>query len=429
MRRYLVHALLFLVVSNLAVTPSVAVRGTTKIMTRRSLQQVAKDPITPPEKKESKDNLAQDKAEKEDVVPKESEPKKGAKKEKKACKKAAAKVKKAKKDTRRQLQTTEEVEENIFAGDVAKLMYCSQGELSATQCANLAGIPSDGKVASVLKIGLVHSDQKHPQTIVEEAQAILDSGEIESRFVGCKDMDIPPPLIPPKKSDSKTSGPSENAGTRRTLARLSTTHNHRMLPLDEHEVILRTPEEEIDVVGVDFHNLMIVRGGCENDDLPKGVVCDIIESDINIYYKSASGQDPNDKDREDMHNLLIETIVRQADAGVFVELGSVESVEVGSVGSSDGSGDEIPLGPIIGGVLASVLLAGSVYFFCCRSGTHSNESPKGQNDDTSDEEQYTSSDEEEDKKRRQSSIPEAQVIAVEDIAAKTDDFKKKKQGC
>lgn len=169
---------------------------------------------------------------------------------------------------------------------------------------------------------------------------------------------------------------------------------------------------------------------CQDSTLPEGAVCDVIKSDIDIYYKTAAGQDPTDEDREDMHNLLIETIVRQANAGAFGDLGSVESVKI-EEGSGFGSGfkngsSSVPLGPVIGGVLASLLVAGSVFLFCCRGGDDDeDENPKGHNDDTSDEEQYTSSDEEEDKKQRQASVPEAQVVAVEDLTAKTGDAKEK----
>jgi hypothetical protein len=135
-----------------------------------------------------------------------------------------------------------------------------------------------------------------------------------------------------------------------------------------------------------------------------------------------------------MHNLLIETIVRQANAGAFGDLGSVESVEVESssgFGSSFGikNGDGgIRYGPIIGGVVAALLVAGSVYLFCFRGKRDGEANPKGQNDDTSDEEQYTSSEEEEDKRQKQITIPEAQVVAVEDPAGKSEDAKKEQQG-
>jgi hypothetical protein len=265
MHYYSAHALLLvLTASILAVTPSVAVRGTTKMMTRRTLQ-AAGDAMAPPEPKEAKDVTTAeektDKVEKEDKMPKEANPKKGGKKEKKACKKAADKDKKSKKDNRRSrqletLETLDEMEgEDVFVGDVNELDYCLQGELSVLQCADLASIPSDGKVVSALKIGLVHNDEKHPETITQEAEAILDSGEMESRFVGCKDMDVPPPP-PPKK------GPTKENDTRRRIARRTVTNsNHRKLPPGEHEVIFKSAEEEIDVTGIDFRNLKIVRGG------------------------------------------------------------------------------------------------------------------------------------------------------------------------
>jgi hypothetical protein len=140
-----------------------------------------------------------------------------------------------------------------------------------------------------------------------------------------------------------------------------------------------------------------------------------------------------------MHNLLIETIVRQANAGAFGDLGSVESVDIengsGSVftyggSSSSSSGTVIPFLPLIIGVLAALLVAICVYWFCFRDRGESDITPKDQNGDTSDEEHYTSGDDEEVDIQRQGTIPEAQVVAVEDtVVVKTEDAKNDEEGC
>jgi hypothetical protein len=135
-----------------------------------------------------------------------------------------------------------------------------------------------------------------------------------------------------------------------------------------------------------------------------------------------------------MHNLLIETIVRQANAGAFGDLGSVENVEVdngggfGSTFGGSGDSDIVSFVPIIVGILAALLVACCVYCFCFRARRQSDVPAKDQNEDTSDEEHYTSSDEEEIKKRQQATIPEAQVVVVEGKAVRTNDAKNEKQG-
>lgn len=126
-----------------------------------------------------------------------------------------------------------------------------------------------------------------------------------------------------------------------------------------------------------------------------------------------------------MHNLLVETIVKQAKAGAFGSLGSVEDVEVthgndGGVFGSTGSGGGSSVLPIVLGVVAALVAVGCIYWFCCRGDSDdSGNTPKAHNEDTSDEEH--SSDEEETR-----AVPVAEVISVEDPAAEKKDAKSKK---
>jgi hypothetical protein len=262
---YSIHALLLaLTASVLVITPSDAVRGKNKMMIRRFLQSAAEGSDVFPKPEEDKvEPAVVDKAEKEEkedkTVKEEVDPKKGGKKDKMPCKKANDKGKKSKKDQRRSrlLQIVDDsVQVETFEGDVADLTYCSQGELSALQCADLANVPSDGQILSSLYIGLVHDEEKHPQTITDEVEVILNSGEIELRFVGCKNMDTPPPPI--KGDDNEKMNTTKVDANRR---RIVSNRSHRMLLDEEHEVIFKTAEEEIDVTGVNFWDLQIDRGG------------------------------------------------------------------------------------------------------------------------------------------------------------------------
>jgi hypothetical protein len=262
MRSHSFEALLLALMASLVViAPSEAIRGSHNQMVapRRSLQDAAAG--TPPAPKEDKADKAEkaDKADKADKIDKEAPgPKKDDstksskkdKKDKKACKKATKKDKKNVQDST--------AESEVFEGDVANLEYCSQGALSSVQCANLDALPADGKVASVLKLHLVHQDEKQPETITEEAEGILDSGDTKLRFVGCKDMDAPPP--PPKKGDAKKTGSfagQEDDGFRRRAR-----NNHRRkLQTDGDSYEVGYTETNIGVTGVDFNNLKLVHDG------------------------------------------------------------------------------------------------------------------------------------------------------------------------
>jgi hypothetical protein len=199
------------------------------------------------------------KADPKKADPKKADPKKDVKKDKMPCKKAADKGNKSNKGQQRRARhlqlANDSIEEEVFAGDVADISYCSQGELSALQCADLDNVPNDGKIAASLKMELVHNDEKAPQTITEEVEAILDSGEIESRFVGCENMNASPPQ-PQEKGTTKV-----NEIRRRIARRTVSNRSHRMLPVEEHEVLFKTAEEEIGVTGVDFRDLELVRAG------------------------------------------------------------------------------------------------------------------------------------------------------------------------
>lgn len=68
------------------------------------------------------------------------------------------------------------------------------------------------------------------------------------------------------------------------------------------------------------------------------MVCDKIRSKVQIFYKSQQGT-VSAEDKEDMYNLLIETIQTQASVGSFGALGDVASVKVAQE-TDDGTTDD-----------------------------------------------------------------------------------------
>ena len=79
------------------------------------------------------------------------------------------------------------------------------------------------------------------------------------------------------------------------------------------------------------------------------VVCDKIRSNVHIYYlmqehEDATFADLSPEDKQDMYNLLIETIYNQAEVGSFASVGDVASVEIadedGTTGDNTDNGDD-----------------------------------------------------------------------------------------
>lgn len=69
-------------------------------------------------------------------------------------------------------------------------------------------------------------------------------------------------------------------------------------------------------------------------------MCDVIRSGVEIYYQTEQ-EEVTDEDKEDMYNLLVETIYAQAEVGSFGDVGSVASVRVASDDSdSTSDGDD-----------------------------------------------------------------------------------------
>jgi hypothetical protein len=94
--------------------------------------------------------------------------------------------------------------------------------------------------------------------------------------------------------------------------------------------------------------------------VPTGSVCDVIQSRVDIFYRSG-GADPTEENEEDMKNLLVETILSQADAGAFGDLGSVGSVEVeGKMEGTSNSGGVVSGGGWLISLLLQVLTVASL---------------------------------------------------------------------
>jgi hypothetical protein len=216
-------------------------------MVARTLQSIDSAPVTGEVAGPPSVGDKEDKAPKEDND--EKEPKKALKKE--HCKKAKKQSKKARTRRTQAVETSLPPPEDIFEGDPVDLGYCLQGELSPTECADLASISNDGSIRGSLKIEIVHTHKKDAETIAEEAEEILDSGDIALRFVGCKDMHAP---VPPKKEKSPQKGAptkDSNAGGGRRRRKLEETY----------EVDYKDETDKIDVTGVDFNNFKVKKDG------------------------------------------------------------------------------------------------------------------------------------------------------------------------
>ena len=75
--------------------------------------------------------------------------------------------------------------------------------------------------------------------------------------------------------------------------------------------------------------------------LEEGMVCDVLESDVDIFWQAVS--EPTSDDEVQMRDLLIETILSQAFSGSFEQVGEIQAVAVDGSGSSsttDGSGSD-----------------------------------------------------------------------------------------
>lgn len=227
-------------------SPSLALRGEPGKIARSLQEEIDATAV-------SKDAKDKDKADKEDMADKEDksekedkDSKKGSKKdkdsskeEKNACKRAKKESSKKSKRSRRHHRERRRMEEvSDEAGldgtsvVVEDLEYCSQGDLSPVQCANLEALPYDGRMESSIALELVHDNTTEAETMAQQAEAILDGRDTKSRFVGCTEMDAPPVR-------------------RRHLEDVESNH----------EIAYVTEDEKINVTGVDFQNLVIQKGG------------------------------------------------------------------------------------------------------------------------------------------------------------------------
>ena len=472
---YSVQALLGVVVAVLVSTShqSMALRGDVKL--HRTLQLADNVPGEtdgpPPPKGPKEDKAAGDKAAKEPKKSKKEACKKAKKKDK--DKKEDKENKKAR-DRRRRTQADKKSpptppddhhhdDEMIFEGNVEELGYCSQGEFSVAECSNLEGIASDGTIKGALRLEIVHSHEKDPETIASEAEEILDNGDTALRFVGCKDMFAAPP---PKKAKSPPKKAAPGGEDAPPGARRRRRHRRRKLHGDhdddhDHEIDYIDETEKIDVTGVDFNNLNVKKNGkllsttvscvyihwfifimfdslthhyslyvlgCINTDVPSGYSCDVIESNVDIFYRSAAT--PDDDDKEDMNNLLIETILNQAHAGAFGDLGSVESVEVDTRGGISGSGGSSTIFAAVFGVVGALLIGLCIYCCCCRGGK-GRDVQSGKNDDTSDEEPDGGWSSDDNAPAQAHAVPMAHVVAIEEPTSRASappaEIKKKEE--
>mmetsp|Transcript_134629 Transcript_134629/g.200310 ORF Transcript_134629/g.200310 Transcript_134629/m.200310 type:complete len:470 (+) Transcript_134629:62-1471(+) len=308
-----IQALLLLLVS--AVPSSMALRGEGRLLSAtnnvRRLKGV--EPKEDPKQGEADAKKADPKA----TDPKATDPKeKDSKKCKKAKKHGEEKKSTGSRKVRglRQLQEVDDIED-------ADAPYCLHGALSEEQCTDLQKAPKEAKISSDLSFELVHSSDEEPETILDTVQNILVE-DTAARYVGCLEMKAEPKGSPKSKSGEEPDDELDDGPNARFLA----------------EILYEEEEEWVDVTAVTFNSLDLVRDGCKNTAVPEGSICDLVRSDVDIYYQGLS--DPTEEEVDDMKNLLIETILSQSSAGSFQSLGAVESVEVDGTVASTGNGTD-----------------------------------------------------------------------------------------
>eukprot|EP00977_Amphora_coffeiformis_P016336 scaffold5017_cov171-Amphora_coffeaeformis.AAC.25 len=294
-------------------TPGLALRGE---KLSRQLRFGEDTDVFKGEKAEPKDNpKAKDvlgpKEEKKEAKKDKDQEDKEDKKDKK-CKKA----KKAKKGKEpKQPDEIRRYAEVIFKDDTSFCLHSK--ELSKDQCKEVEKgnkLPKDGSISGGLNIELVHRKEKSANEILDDVNGILSS-DTNPRFVGCESLEAPPA---PK-------GP---------LVR----HSRARRYLEEYMLVAET-EDQVDVTGVDFKDMDIVSGGCSSSiDLGDDLVCDTIRSKVEIFYL-AKQESVSEEDKEDMYNLLVETINAQVEVGSFGGVGDVTNVQLADTATSGEGGN------------------------------------------------------------------------------------------
>jgi hypothetical protein len=166
------------------------------------------------------------------VDPKEAVPSKT--KEAKKCKKAGKHAEKKK--TRRARKVRGRRQLQVKDDDAP---YCLHGAVSEEQCTDLKGVPKEASLSSDLSFELVHSSEENAETILGDVQEILNDDAVP-RYVGCREM----------------AGPPKHKSKERFLA-------------EDTEDLYIDEEDWVEVTGVSFNNLDLVRDG------KKGVLLDL----------------------------------------------------------------------------------------------------------------------------------------------------------
>lgn len=100
--------------------------------------------------------------------------------------------------------------------------------------------------------------------------------------------------------------------------------------------------------------------GCKNpntDGDESSANCHKIQTGARVYYEGNASQEQ----KQAMFQLLTDTVLAQASAGSFADVGEVRSVEASSSSSGGSSGAGMPIGIAVGVVVVGAL-AGMFYY-------------------------------------------------------------------
>ena len=143
---------------------------------------------------------------------------------------------------------------------------------------------------------------------------------------------------------------------------------------------------------------------CAVTDGTGTMACDVIKSTVEIYFHTEGDDELSAADKQDMYDLLAETILAQSEAGTFASVGEVTYVEAAPLDSDDDgsrtTSDENAYGnsnsdnkkegsgsiPIIVPIAAVAAIAGGAYYYTS-SKDGDGEKPEQDTSDSEDDEQ------------------------------------------
>ena len=126
--------------------------------------------------------------------------------------------------------------------------------------------------------------------------------------------------------------------------------------------------------------------GCENPNSSEdnsNTNCSIFQADAHVFY---AGKDSvSEEEKQEMFDLLVETIQFQASTGSFTGVGEVKSVSSSSKSDGGGGSAGLPVGVAVGAVIVLGALGG-LFFYKRKTATGDSAKEDKAEPDTSDDE-------------------------------------------